>query len=64
MSQFSVTDMNTLQLVNYAKNKEIYGIVITGTTTNGSYTQRLDRTIALNQHATHKVYLQSFCAWS
>ena len=60
----SLVDQATLDMSNILKRKEIYGVIITGTTTTGSFTQRLDIPISLNKLATHKVYLQSFSAWS
>jgi hypothetical protein len=43
--------------------KEVYGIIITGTTQSGSFNQQLSPVIKLNPNATHQIYLQSLSAW-
>lgn len=43
--------------------KDGAGIIITGTTQSGTFTQQLDPVIKLNPNATHQIYLQSLSAW-
>jgi hypothetical protein len=43
--------------------KEVVGIIITGTTQSGTFTQQLNPVIKLNPNATHQIYLQSLSAW-
>lgn len=64
MSELSVAEKATVAMSNLLKRKELYGIIITGNTTTGTYTQVLENPISLNNDASHKVYLQSFSAWS
>ena len=64
MNDLTIAERATIEMSNLLKRKELYGIIITGTTSTGTYTQRLENPITLNNNATHKVYLQSFSAWS
>jgi hypothetical protein len=43
--------------------KQVVGIIITGTTQSGTFTQQMDPVIQLNKNATHQIYLQSLSAW-
>ena len=43
--------------------KQVVPILVTGSSTNGSYNIRMSMPIKLDENATHKIYLKSFSAW-
>ena len=64
----STVDLKPLEQIMIGINdlfgkKDVVGIIITGTTQSGTFTQQLDPVIKLNPSATHQVYLQSLSAW-
>ena len=63
-NQLSPVEKATLDMVNLLKVKEIEGVITTGSTKSGTFTQYFQTPIKLNPNAAHKIYLQSFSGWS
>jgi 5'(3')-deoxyribonucleotidase len=59
----TTTEKATIDMLNIMRKKEIYGLIFSGTTTTGYYTQNVSPPIIMNEVATHRIYLQSFSGW-